>query len=212
MDTRYALIKSGKVVNVIMAEPEFIATIANEYDHCELLDTPEEQKVTGIGWEWDGTNFFQLVFSRYAILVDGVVDNITEATTSPGEGWILCGEAEKGWTYDGTAFNPPELVEDPRIWWLDEGPFKDRLGMDAPAIYSSSHSICKGVTGMLSGRKYFDMKDPKIKIMLDALIAAEQPAPDPFWPGSGPMTVEKRDRVLTTPTVEYERHIKGLPS
>ena len=65
---------------------------------------------------------------------------------------------------------------------------------------------------MLSGRKYFDMKDPKIKIMLDALIAAEQPAPDPFWPGSSPMTAEKRDHILTTPTIEYERHIKGRPT
>ncbi len=57
MEIRYALIKSGQVENVILADAEFIATIAHQYDHCELLDTPEEQQVAGVGWTWDGTQF-----------------------------------------------------------------------------------------------------------------------------------------------------------
>lgn len=46
----YALIKNGIVQNVIVADADFISTIASEYDHIELLDTPEEQKVAGPGW------------------------------------------------------------------------------------------------------------------------------------------------------------------
>lgn len=104
----------------------------------------------------------------------------------------------------------PEPVEDPRIWWIDVGPFKDRLGFDAPAIYASSHDACKGVVGMVEGRKYIDLKDPRIGAMMGVLIATAQPAANAVWPGSGPMTEEKREAILTTPTTEYERHIKGL--
>lgn len=50
MEIRYALIKNGIVENVIVADADFIATITHQFDHCELLDTPDEQKVTGVGW------------------------------------------------------------------------------------------------------------------------------------------------------------------
>lgn len=48
----YALIKNGIVQNVIVASPEFVATL-NEYDHIEALDTQEEQRVAGPGWFYD---------------------------------------------------------------------------------------------------------------------------------------------------------------
>jgi hypothetical protein len=104
----------------------------------------------------------------------------------------------------------PEAVEDPRVWWVDVGPFKDRLGMDAPAIYASTHDACKGVVGMVEGRKYIDLRDPRIAAMMGVLIATAQPAANPVWPGSGPMTAAKRDAILTTLTTEVERHVKGL--
>lgn len=109
-----------------------------------------------------------------------------------------------------TPIDPPPLPEDERLWWLDVGPFKDRLGMDAPAIYASNHAACRGVVGMLEGRKYIDLKDPRIAAMMGVLIASGQPAADPVWPGSGPMTAAKRDTILNTPSTEAERHIKGL--
>lgn len=59
METRYALIKNGKVDNVIIADADFIAQITDQYDHIELLDTPEEQTVSGPGWTWDGKSFTQ---------------------------------------------------------------------------------------------------------------------------------------------------------
>lgn len=101
-------------------------------------------------------------------------------------------------------------ADDPRWWWVDVGPFKDRLGMDAPAIYASNHDACKGLVGMLEGRKYIDLKDPRIASMLGVLIATAQPAANAVWPGSGPMTTAKRDAIVNTPTTEFERHVKGL--
>lgn len=56
MEIRYALIKNGIVENVIIADAEFVATIADQWDHIELLDTPEEQKVSGTGWSYDAVN------------------------------------------------------------------------------------------------------------------------------------------------------------
>ena len=101
-------------------------------------------------------------------------------------------------------------ADDPRWWWVDVGPFKDRLGMDAPAIYASNHDACKGLVGMLEGRKYIDLKDPRIAGMLGILIATSQPAANAVFPGSGPMTAAKRDAIINTPTTEFERHVKGL--
>lgn len=54
----YALIKSGTVQNVIVADEDFIATIAPEWEHIERIDTPAERALgVGMGWGWDGTNF-----------------------------------------------------------------------------------------------------------------------------------------------------------
>lgn len=52
MEIRYALIKNGIVDNVIVADADFIAAISHQYDRCELLDTPDEQKVAGLGWRY----------------------------------------------------------------------------------------------------------------------------------------------------------------
>ena len=54
----YALIKSGTVQNVIVADEAFIAAVTPEWDHIERIDTPAEQALgVGIGWGWDGANF-----------------------------------------------------------------------------------------------------------------------------------------------------------
>jgi|SRR5450830_1889277 len=56
---QYALIKSdstglGRVHNVIVADAEFIAHIAPDWDHIEALDTLHEQGLgVGIGWGYD---------------------------------------------------------------------------------------------------------------------------------------------------------------
>lgn len=104
----------------------------------------------------------------------------------------------------------PPAEPDPRLWWLDVGPFYDRFGADAIAIAASDNSACKAVQTLTGVRKYIDLKDPRIGQMIDMLIATAQPAAQPWAPGSGPMTLEKKAAILTTPTTEYERHVKGL--
>ena len=104
----------------------------------------------------------------------------------------------------------PPAEPDPRLWWMDVGPFYDRFGADAVAIAASDNGACKAVQTLTGVRKYVDLKDPRIGQMIDMLIATAQPAAQPWAPGSGPMTVEKKEAILTTPTTEYERHVKGL--
>lgn len=54
----YALIKSGSVQNVIVADEAFIAAIASEWGHIERIDTPAERALgVGVGWGWDGAAF-----------------------------------------------------------------------------------------------------------------------------------------------------------
>lgn len=119
-----------------------------------------------------------------------------------------------GKTYaDGVwiATEPPTYVEDPRVWWIDVGPFYDRFGMDAVAISASDNGACKAVQTLTSVRKYVNLKDPKVAAMIDMLIATSQPAAVAYAPGSGPMTLAKKNAILNTPTTEYERHVKNLP-
>ena len=146
--------------------------------------------------------------NRYALVSGGIVQNVVESA-EPIDAWTECPDAvSPGWLFADGTFMEPE--DDPRIWWIDIGPFKDRLGMLAPTIYASNHDACKGVVGLVEGRKYIDLKDPRIAAMMGVLIAVAQPAVNPVWPGSGPMTAAMRDEILNTPTTEYERHIKGL--
>ena len=100
----------------------------------------------------------------------------------------------------------PDAIDQPQDWWVYVGPFKDRLGMDAPAIAASTHDACKGVMAMLSDRKYVDLKGDKAAMMLDILIATNQPTANPIFPGSGPMTAEKKAAILGTKPTDEERY------
>ena len=144
---------------------------------------------------------------RYEILdTEGAVENVIEAEAD----FMAAQYPDGNYREADEQIAPVVPPEDPRLWWIDVGPFKDRLGMDAPAIYASTHDACKGVVGLVEGRKYINLKDPRIAQMMGVLIATAQPAANAVWPGSGPMTAAKRDSILNTPTVEDERHIKGL--
>ena len=48
----YALIKSGRVESIVVAEAEFVATITEQWDHIE--PAPEG---CAIGWAWGGEAF-----------------------------------------------------------------------------------------------------------------------------------------------------------
>ena len=111
-----------------------------------------------------------------------------------------------------SSFVPVQVTpqDDPRWKWIDIGPFKDRLGPDALAIAASDHAACRASVETLNGRQYVDLASNSLISLLDLLIATEQPTANPFFPGSGPMTEEKKLIILDTPTTEEERHVKGL--
>ena len=107
------------------------------------------------------------------------------------------------------AWSDPNLQKE--YWWINVGRFNARLGMDAMAIAASSHDACKACVTLLSMSQYVDLKDPTLAAMLDLLIATNQPAANPIFAGSGPITPAKKSALLAPPTSEYERYIKGLP-
>ena len=147
-------------------------------------------------------------------------DRVTGIAPSPIPGNPIEGELYPNWSGISWVMlpyiAPPDeaevapIPEDPRVWWLDVGPFKDRLGMDTLAIAASSHPVCLAVKEMLYDRKYIDLKDPKVSQLLDILIATSQPDASAYFPGSGPMTPQKKDIIINTPTLEDERHVKEL--
>lgn len=100
----------------------------------------------------------------------------------------------------------PQVVEDPAAWHIYPGPFKDRLGLDGLAIAASTHPVCVAAREMLAGRLYIDLKGPKAAALLDMLIAAGQPAASPYFPGSGPMTTEKKAAILGTKPAAEEMY------
>lgn len=101
---------------------------------------------------------------------------------------------------------PEAPPDNPADWHVYPGPFKDRLGMDGLAIAASSHPVCVAAREMLAGRVYIDLKGAKTAALLDMLIAAGQPAASPYFPGSGPMTAEKKAAILGPKATPEERY------
>ena len=97
-------------------------------------------------------------------------------------------------------------------FWLDIGTFKDRFGDDWPVIASSSERECVAFKeAVISGRKYINIKDPRVANAIDMMIATSKPTTWALFPSSGPLTTAKKNVILNPVTTEYERHIKGLP-
>lgn len=155
---------------------------------------------------------------------DGVIRGVQQSSGElSAEGYIriekmpekeILGQKYLGLDEEGNAITEPvpqpAPEDNPKFWWIDVGPFYDRFGADALAIAASDIGACKAVQTLTGVRKYIDLKDPRIAQMIDMLIAVQQPAAASFAPGSGPMTAAKKDKILNTPTTEYERHIKGM--
>ena len=91
-------------------------------------------------------------------------------------------------------------------WWIYPGPFKDRLGVDGLAIGASTHPACLAAKEMLYDRKYVDLKGAQAAALLDMLIATAQPAANAIFPGSGPMTADKKAAILNTPISDEDKY------
>jgi len=54
---------------------------------------------------------------KYAVIENGKVVNIVlaEPDFALAQGWVECGYVDKGWSYDGSVFTAPEIVESPVV-------------------------------------------------------------------------------------------------
>ncbi len=95
---------------------------------------------------------------------------------------------------------PPSWDEAPaEYWWIDKGPFFDRFGAKALTITSSQDSVVQGLLNLVMVRQYIDLKRADLPPMLGLLVQ------------KGLLNVGEAAAVLSPPTTDYERHIKGLP-
>lgn len=83
-------------------------------------------------------------------------------------------------------------------WWIDIGPFFDRFGIKALDVVSSTEQQVQGLLTLILPRKYVDLKRLDLPQLLNILVAKDL------------ITPAEKVSILTTPTTEYERHIKGL--
>lgn len=130
------------------------------------------------------------------------------------------GESRANWTgvewVELPYVAPPAPVEpeaDPRLWWVDVGPFKDRFdthgypGLKLTVLaMCRTNDICYGVFADLQGRLYIDLKGRRAELLTAlGLIAQELTTA-----GKPAFTLAMRTALLDTPTNEAERYIKGL--
>lgn len=86
----------------------------------------------------------------------------------------------------------------PQYWWINVGPFFDRFNGKAINITSSTDPVVQGLLTLTLPREYIDLKRADLAGMLDILIA------------KGLINSDDKTAILSPPTTEYERHIKGL--
>lgn len=73
------------------------------------------------------------------------------------------------------------------------------------AIDTSTHPVCVALRSYLSRLTFIDLDDPDLPPMLGMLVAAEQPAANPVFPGSGPVTEADVAQIIGAPVAPEER-------
>lgn len=121
---------------------------------------------------------------RYAQIQNGVVVNVIESETDPdgvnGE-WVACGPACPGWLYSnetGEFSPPPPAPPAPGPvweWYIDIGPFTDRLGLASAAIDLSTEPGVVVIRNDLARRKWIDLKDQRVIAALWYLAGQAHP-------------------------------------
>lgn len=102
---------------------------------------------------------------------------------------------------------------DPRYYWIDKGPFIDRLGIygyaglkDFVLGAARTNDVCYGLLADLGLRAYVDLKGRRAELMVGLGRVAQVAAAV----GMPAFTPDMRAAVLDSRTLESERHIKGL--
>jgi len=142
---------------------------------------------------------------RFAFVNSGTVSDVVESEEQP-EGWIPCVDAAPGWTYNGETgqFSPPVLAADPRN--ITVGSFQRRIGvMTTFAINTSANEICVALRTFVATLRFVNLDDPDTAAMLGMLAINGLPAANAKFPGSGPITQEKIQAILSAPVQESER-------
>jgi len=83
-------------------------------------------------------------------------------------------------------------------WWINVGAFFDRFNGKAINITSSTDPVVQGLLTLTLPREYIDLKRTDLASMLDILVSKSL------------INSDDKTAVLSPPTTEYERHIKGL--
>ena len=108
--------------------------------------------------------------------------------------------------------------EDPDLpaeyWQISVGSFKDRFdkfgypGLKALILALGRHDdTCYAAFADLSGRDYVDLKERRAELLMvmDAIAGVIAAVGKPAF------TPEMREAILSVPTTEFERFVKGLP-
>lgn len=138
--------------------------------------------------------------ARFAQTSGGVVTNVTEAASQPGEdfgAWVACGaDVSVGWTYKAGVFAAPVVVApaDPTAWLIDVGPFFDRFGTAKMALLTSTNATVQALIKDLQIRKWIDLQRPDVAAGIDAIIAL----------GVSGVTPALKTAILTTPVTPEE--------
>lgn len=86
------------------------------------------------------------------------------------------------------------------------GGLQKRIGpMTVFAIDTSTHPVCVALRNYLSRLDFVDLDDPDLPPMLGMMVAAGQPAANPVFPGSGPLTESKVAEIIGAPVQPKER-------
>ena len=117
-----------------------------------------------------------------------------------------------GWGWDGSFTPPvapetpsPEPVEPPVYeWYIDIGPFVDRLGTKSLAVDTSTDPIVQAFSKDLARRKWVNLQDPRVASTLGYLAGDTLPGIGTI--SSPILTSQEVTDVLTTP-VEPEENL-----
>lgn len=72
------------------------------------------------------------------------------------------------------------------------------------AIDTSAHPVCVALRSYLSRLTFIDLDDADLPPMLGMLVAAEQPAANAAFPGSGPLAAADVVEIIAAPVLPQE--------
>lgn len=160
--------------------------------------------------------------ANFARILDGVAVDVSTAPeqhyhpTIAAEFAPVPDQVQPGWRLIDEDWqapaSPPTPAPDPEpapeltwanapaeYWWIGRGAFFDRFGAKGIQITSNTDPVVQGMITLLMPRDYIDLKREDL-IQSVAVLQAK-----------GIITTAERETVLTTPTTDFERYVKGLP-